>query len=390
MKIAMIGQKGMPAVNGGVERHVQELAVRLVRYGHEVTVYGRPWYTKTGDATIHGVTVKNTGSIHTKHLDTVSATFFATLDALRGHFDVIHYHGVGPALLSWIPKIFAPRTAVVTTFHCIDRKHAKWGTFARYILKIGEWAACSLSDKTIVVSRTLEQYARDVYDQRATYIPNGVTLPTPFEANTDALKEWSLVPGQYLLSVSRFIPHKNLHQLIAAWNELCATKPELVEEKKLVIVGEGHYTDAYTAELKNLAKNNPRIVFTGYQHGATLDTLYAHAYAFVHPSLNEGMPMVVLEAMSHRLPVLLSDIPEHRELTNDSNSLFAHGNADALIVSLFHLLTLDEETRRLQGAANRAAVEVRYDWDRVTKDTIALYRSIVGRPAIDTLVPSRN
>ena len=125
MKIAMIGQKGIPVRYGGIERHVQELSLKLNKLGHSVFVYTRPYYTNKNLKEFKGVNLISLPSIHTKHLDAISHTFLATLDALRKDYDIIHYHGVGPSLLSWIPRIFKPRVKVVVTFHCIDRRHKK-------------------------------------------------------------------------------------------------------------------------------------------------------------------------------------------------------------------------------------------------------------------------
>ena len=138
MRIAMIGQKGLPAKFGGVERHVHELSVRLVKIGHKVTVYSRKWYTGGKDKKFAGVEIQHLPSIRTKHLDAITHSFLATLNAIKNKSDVIHYHGIGPSLVSWIPRLFAPRIKVITTFNSIDRKHEKWGLGARLILKLSE------------------------------------------------------------------------------------------------------------------------------------------------------------------------------------------------------------------------------------------------------------
>ena len=138
MRIAMIGQKGIPAIYGGVEQHVQDLSMRLVKLGHEVTVYSRGWYTGKSNTQINGVQTKNIFSIHTKHLDTISHTFLCTINAIWNKFDVIHYHGVGPALLSWLPRILSTKTKVIVTFHSIDRYHQKWGPIAKFFLRLGK------------------------------------------------------------------------------------------------------------------------------------------------------------------------------------------------------------------------------------------------------------
>jgi glycosyltransferase involved in cell wall biosynthesis len=143
MRIAMIGQKGIPATFGGVERHVQDLSLELTRRGHAVTVYSRAWYAPDTGPNYQGISVVTIPTLRTKHFDTITHTFFATIRAMRAHHDIIHYHGVGPALLSFIPRYFAPGTTVIATFHSIDRKHRKWGLIARTMLRLGEWAACT-------------------------------------------------------------------------------------------------------------------------------------------------------------------------------------------------------------------------------------------------------
>jgi glycosyltransferase involved in cell wall biosynthesis len=102
MKIALIGQKGIPARSGGIERHVEELSVRLAKAGHEVYVYSRKHYTQYQDKQYKGVNLIYLPSLRTKHLDAITHTLFASFDALRRDFDIIHYQGVVPSTLSLV------------------------------------------------------------------------------------------------------------------------------------------------------------------------------------------------------------------------------------------------------------------------------------------------
>ncbi len=177
MKIAMIGQKGIPTRFGGIERHVEELAIRLGTLGHEVRVYTRAWYAAPKKRFSRGVSTVVTPTVNTKHLDAIVHTFTATIHAIGAGVDVIHYHGVGPSLLSFIPRIFAPRIRVVSTFHCIDRKHQKWNVFARLALGLGERAACVFPHATIAVSKTLQAYCDNSFNTDTIYVPNGISKP---------------------------------------------------------------------------------------------------------------------------------------------------------------------------------------------------------------------
>ena len=150
----------MPTHNGGIERHVEELATRLADKGHEVFVYTRPHYTPAGLTRYKGVNLISVPTIKTKHLDAIIHTFMATIDAMRRDADVIHYHGIGPVSLAWLPRLFKQSAKVFFTFHCQDYKHQKWGVFAQAFLRLGEWVGIQSAHQSITVSQTLKKYVR--------------------------------------------------------------------------------------------------------------------------------------------------------------------------------------------------------------------------------------
>lgn len=371
MKIAMIGQKGIPAIWGGVERHVEELAIRLAQAGHQVTVYCRRWYYEHPEKSYCGVALRFTPSLHTKNLDAITHTFLSTIDALRQNFDVIHYHGVGPALLAWIPRILKPRVKVIVTFHCVDRLHSKWGFLARLMLYLGEFAACKFSHQTIVVSQTLKNYVKEKYNCEAVYIPNGITARNA-EVDSRLLKQFELTTEYYLLAVSRLLPHKSIHYLIEAFRLLKIEKPQETAHLKLAIVGNGSYTDDYVRYLREMANDTSGVVFTGWQKGPELEALFANAKIFIHPSQSEGLPLVVLEAMSYGRPAILSDIPEHQELVSDQRFLYKHDQVGELKRALEWALT-NPEICRANGIQNRLHVEKDYNWDTIAENVSRAY-----------------
>ncbi len=374
MKIAFIGQKGIPARFGGIERHVEELALRMVLAGHTVFAYARKWYTDPQIKSFEGIKVISLPSIRTKHLDAISQTFLASLHAIGQNYDVIHYHGVGPALLSWIPRLFNPRARVVVTFHCIDRKHQKWGLLARLSLKVGEWAACKFAHETIVVSQTLQHYCTNTYDCEVAYIPNGVTTKTKYQDDLIA-NQFGLKKDSYIAMVSRLVRHKGAHYLIEAYKSLKTNK-------KLVIVGDSSFTDDYVDELKKLAQADKNIVFTGYQQGEVLHQLFANAAFIVHPSESEGLPIAVLEAMSYGKTVLASDIPENAEVVRSGVGFTFRNKSVADLARKMRFL-LDNKTLATQtGQAAKKFVLKNYHWDDIAEQTIKLYEELLTQGKI--------
>lgn len=370
MRIAMIGQKGVPMGEdgGGIEKHVEELSARLVMRGHDVIAYVRPWYKGSDRPEFKGVRLIRRWSWHTKNFDTVTHAFFCSIDVCRRNVDIVHYHGVGPSTMAWIPRLFARRATVIVTFHSQDRFHKKWGFFARRYLAFGEWTAAHWAHATIAVSQALQSFLKARFGTDAVYIPNGVSLlPAP---GPEHLDEFGLKPRGYILVVARLVRHKGIHTLIEAYQGLSS-------DKKLVIVGAPSFTKEYQSFLFGLAHGNPDIVFLGYQGGRALQALFAHAYVYVSPSESEGLSISTLEAMSYGLPVLVSDIPENKEAVDGCGYFFRSGDALDLRVRLRDLLG-DEARLSEMGQCGKAFIRAHFDWDAIAAKTEALYRRLRG------------
>lgn len=370
MKIAFIGQKGIPMTFGGVEKHVEMISTGLAARGHRVFVYTRPWYTPASKKNYKGVRLISKHSVRTKNFDAITHTLLCTLDAMKRKPDIIHYHGVGPALLAWIPRLFRPEIKIVVTFHSIDRLHQKWGGFARFMLRIGEWAAVKFSNETITVSKTLQLYCKKAYNADTIYIPNGVD--SVVKADADLITEkWGLKKDSYFLFMSRLVKHKGVHYLIDAYKKLRT-------DKKLVIAGAGAFTDDYVQFLKKKAGHSPNIIFTGNVEGGSeiWRELFSNAYLFVHPSEYEGLPVVVLEAMSFGTPVLVSDIMENMEIIGSGQGFsFRNKNAADLREKLAKLLRSDALTKRV-GAIGRERVLRDYNWKNIVRALEKVYSVI--------------
>ncbi|MBD3311663.1 MAG: glycosyltransferase [Candidatus Magasanikbacteria bacterium] len=388
MDIAMIGQKSVvfSEKSGGVEKHVEELSTRLVKLGNNVTVYSRPRHTLRGKKTkkYKGVKVVYLPSIPTKNLDTITHVFLATIHVLFKKADIIHYHGVGPSTLAWIPRIFKRKTKVVVTFHSIDRFHKKWGWFARIYLGWGEWTACNFPHETIVVSKAIQEYCRERFNKETIYLPNGVNIEKEEKTDDDKIKKYGLKRNEYILTVARLIKHKGIHHLINAYKNLEAKYSE--NEKKwpggkkikLAIVGAPSYTDDYLNYLHKLADSSPDIVFVGFQKGKTLAQLFTNAYLYVHPSEAEGLAITILEAMSYGKCVLVSNIPENLEAINSSGYSFESKNIKDLEKILIQLL--HSKNKVMECARDSInLVKKNYDWKDITKKTVNIYENLGSR-----------
>ena len=143
MKIAMIGQKRIPSREGGVEIAVEELSTRLVKDGYEVDVYnrkGKNVQDKNADKEnkklkeYKGVKIISIPTINKKGIDALIYSVLATIRALFGHYDVIHYHAEGSCAMLWLPHLFGIKT--VATIHGLDWQRSKWGRNSNKIYKV--------------------------------------------------------------------------------------------------------------------------------------------------------------------------------------------------------------------------------------------------------------
>lgn len=253
----------------------------------------------------------------------------------------------------------------IATIHGLDHQRAKWGRFARAYIMLGEKCAVRFADEIVVLSRGVQEYFRKTYGRETKFIPNGVNRPELHAADM-IQRQFEIDKDKYILFLGRLVPEKGLKYLMEAFRKVDT-------DKKLVIAGGASDTNAFVSELKEMAAGDDRIIFTGFVQGQLLDELYSNAYVYVLPSDLEGMPLSLLEAMSYGNCCLTSDIAECAEVVRDKAVTFRKGDIEDLREKLQMLC----ENVALVDSYKQAASDYicgRYNWDRVTEDTLRLYR----------------
>lgn len=371
MKIAMLGHKRIPSREGGVEIVVEELATRMVKNGNEVTCYNRGGkHVLDKNQKVQslneykGVKLKKALTIDKKGLAAMTSSFFGTLKILFSKAEVVHYHAEGPCAWMWIIKFFSKKK-IVATIHGLDWQRAKWGGFATKYIKYGEKQAVKHADEIIVLSKNVQDYFKKEYNRDTIFIPNGVNKPEVIKA--DIIKnKYGLKRDSYILFLGRMVPEKGIHYLIEAFNNIKT-------DKKLVIAGGASDTDEYYSQLKEKAKDNKNIIFTGFVQGKELDELYSNAYIYSLPSDLEGMPLSLLEAMSYGNCCLTSDIAECATVLEDKGVTFKKSDVKELTKVLQRLCDDKKEVKKYKDQAQDYVLS-KYSWDDVTKKTLELYK----------------
>lgn len=364
LKIAVLGTRGFPFVQGGVEKHCEELYPRLVDLGCDITVFTRTPYIPESSrlSSWKGIKFVHLWCPRKKSLEAITHTFLGVLRAKKLSPDILHIHAIGPSLLTPLAKRLGIK--VVVTHHGPDYKRAKWGKFAKLALKKGEKYGVLFSDKIIAISKEIQELIKTNYKREAIFIANGVNIQALIPAG-ESLRQWDLESKRYIFTACRFVPEKGLHDLIEAYRRI--EKPPF----KLVIAGDADHETVYSKRLKRLASETKGVILTGFISGTPLAELFSNAGLFVLQSYYEGLPIALLEALSYGLPVLASDIPQHREIPLSKFRYFETGNIEALCKALMESFSrgiLESERKELHSF-----IEENYNWFNIALKTLDVY-----------------
>ena len=370
MKIAMIGHKRVPSREGGVEIVVEELSTRLVKMENQVDIYnrrGKNVQDKNADKQnkkikeYKGAKIITIPTINKKGIDALLYSFFASVRALFGKYDILHYHAEGCCAMLWIPHLFKKR--IIVTIHGLDWQRSKWGGFATKYIKFGEKLAVKYADEIIVLSKGVQQYFKDTYNRNTNFIPNGVNKPIIREANI-INEKFGLKRNSYILFLARIVPEKGLQYLIDAYKQIDT-------DIKLVIAGGASHTNDFLETIKKKASEDNRIIMTGFVQGEELEELFSNCLVYCLPSDVEGMPISLLEAMSYGNICLVSNIEENTQVVGKFGITFEKSNVEDLKQKIEQII---QQKQIINKKQIQDYILKKYNWDDVVKRTEKLYK----------------
>jgi len=360
MNIFVFGTRGIPNIQGGVEKHCEEL-YSVMPENFRITLFRRkPFLSKDTSNQYKQIRFIDLPSTKIKGFESFFHSFLAALYCIFHQQDIVHVHNIGPGIFIPLLKLF--RRKVVLTYHSANYEHEKWNWFARFVLKTGEKFALSGADAIIFVNEELLNKFNGKIQKKSYYIPNGVRFTARSE-QTDYLEKYDLTPQKYILAVGRITPEKGFDYLIDAFLSLTD------KTYKLVIAGGIDHKTSYSKRIYEKAQEHDNIIMTGFVKGEELTQLYSHAKLFVLPSYNEGFPLVLLEAMNYKLNVLVSDISATKAVSLPIDSYFQAGNKEELSQKLRQKLAEPYSLTDYNLSA--------YSWENIAEQTVAVYQRLV-------------
>jgi len=366
LKIAVTGFRGVPATWGGVEHHCEEIYSRLAAKGYKIVIYARDRYVPEEIKSYKGLTIKKLPTIYTKYTEAFIHTLLAVFDIIISDFDIVHIHAQGPCILIFLIRFFRPKIKIYFTCHGLDWERKKWPWWASLCIRAGELLSAFVPHYHIAVSKELQKYYKNRYGVSCCYIPNGVNKSIVNDHS--ALETWSLKPNGYFITVGRIVPEKRIEDSLLVF-------VKRKKSKKLVVVGESADKNGYMQKLRHIASGSENIIFTGYQFGEALASLFSCACGFITTSELEGLPLTLLEALSYGVIPIASDIPPHREILGKIHGyLFPTGDICALASCIDEVELLSEE--RINDFRKNVCrmITNEYNWDRSAEQHDHLYK----------------
>ena len=347
MRIALLGTRGIPANYGGFETFAEELSVRLVERGHEVTVYCRERHS---ELTYRGVTLQYLPTIRHKYFDTLAHTWLSTLHLLDHRVDAALYCNGANALFTLLPRL--SRIPVALNVDGIERRRKKWNRLAKAWYYISEWLATFCPSVVVTDALTIQQYYRQQWGKDSVFIPYGAEIGKV--AGTAVLERLGLTPGNYFLYVSRMEPENHPLEVRQAFGNL-------ETNMHLALIGDAPYAHEYIRRVRDTT--DARILMPGAIYGEGYRELQSHCFAYIHGTEVGGTHPALIEAMGRGALVLYRDTPENAEVTGDAGIPFDGTDLPAKLEAVLAMPETERAALR-QRAMERA--RERYSWDAVT------------------------
>lgn len=368
MKIALLGTRGVPASYSGFETCVEQLGQRLAKRGHDVTVYCRSHHIAYDKPSYKGMRLVKIPTIPNKYLDTIVHSFICSLHALLQSYDIGLYFIAGNSPVTFIPRLVGTKT--ILNVDGLDWKREKWPVLAKKYIKLAEYLATKLPTAYLTDSKVVQTYYRNEHESEPHYIPYGSEVD--LESPGDTLAKYGLEPGRYILFVGRLVPENCAHHLVDAFRKLDT-------DMKCVIVGDAPYAQEYIQSLHDRARDDDRIIFTGYVFGKGYHELSTNALIFVETSGVGGTHPALLEAMAFGSCVVTHDTAENQETIGDAGFIYdGTVGSEALNEVLERLIQQPDLVTQYASLAVERAKSV-YSWESVTDQYEHLFYELMRK-----------
>lgn len=360
---------------GGGEKHLLSLIDSLDSSRYEISVACREGSLLSENVNSRGLKV-----VCIKFRNKFDALglflFYRTL--VKNRYDIVHLQDNRSHWIGAIAAKMARVPILIATVHMVNiLRREDPSDFTVFLLKIADRIWSSMVDSIITVSESnrVALIEEKISDKKIKVIYNGVEPITPDPVKVETLKKECGIGGDDIVigTVSRLSPQKGLEYLVAAAYELINNGKNVC----FVIVGDGPDSKKLALQVEKLNINN-RIKFLGFKHNP-MDYM-AFFDIFVLPSIYEGLPIAIIEAISLSIPVIASNVAGVPELVYNAKNgfLVTPKDVEGLVVAIEKLVS-EKDVRHAMGQEGRRIYQEKFSLDQMVRKTEDLYKVFLNK-----------
>lgn len=365
LKIAIIGSRGYPIVYSGYETFVKEVSERLVHQNIGVRVYCQKHLFNAKPTHVNGVELVYMPTVQTKSLNQLVHSFFSMVHACFSKVDVILVVNAANGPFGLISMLAQKKTLI--NVDGLEWLRPKWKGLGAAYFKFAAKLATLFYNTIITDAEAMRLVYLQTFKANSTVIAYGATIR--HSKNPTLIHQFGLIPNEYFLIVGRLIPDNNSDLLLEGFKKANSNK-------KLVIVGDVPYQDAYAQSMK--ANASDQILFLGYiTDSEVLAELYHQSYAYLHGHEYGGTNPTMLKAMAYGTAILALDTVFNREmLENGQFGWFFQKTSDSVALYLQQAEHNPQAVQTLKEKA-RDGITQKYNWDEVTRAYVTVFKALM-------------
>jgi glycosyltransferase involved in cell wall biosynthesis len=365
LKIAIIGSRGYPIVYSGYETFVKEVSERLVAQNIDVRVYCQKHLFSARPKIVNGVELVYMPTVQTKSLNQLVHSFFSMVHACCSKTDVILVVNAANGPFGLISLLAQKKTLI--NVDGLEWLRPKWKGLGAAYFKFAAKLATLFYNTIITDAEAMRQVYLQTFNANSTVIAYGANIR--HSKNPSLINQFGLTPNEYFLIVGRLIPDNNSDLILEGFKKANSNK-------KLVIVGDVPYQDAYAQKMK--AHASDQILFLGYiTDSEVLAELYHQSYAYLHGHEYGGTNPTMLKAMAYGCAILALDTVFNREmLENGQFGWFFQKTSDSVALYLQQAEHNPQAVQTLKEKA-RDGITQKYNWDEVTRAYVTVFKALM-------------
>ena len=367
MKILRVAPNIYPYTVGGVCIHAHEMSKEQMRMGHDVTIYTASGGAKSPYEAPEGYYVRNFKPFAKILGNSIAPNMLFDLVKNQSKYDVVHAHShlFFSTNLSAVARQLGSTPLVITNHGLNSQTAPKW--FQDIYTVSGTRLTFAAADKIICYTETEKKELIDIgiKSRKIKVIHNGVDTDLFVPAKETSFDK------KNLLWVGRYAKGKGPDYLIDAFNKVKFRHPDAT----LTMVGKGPYKDQIVQKIHNLKLDNS-IIMKDFVANSELVNLYQNSSVFVLPSLEEGVPRTILEAMSCGIPVVCSRLPQLVNIVNGGGILVPVKDPQTLADSISEVLSDSSLAAKFRENGRGNVVE-NYSWKDTVNKTVQLYEELI-------------